>query len=184
MINQLDFLNSGSPPAQDFILLDGQKSPGRASITGAGSPRKWDEKGGFGYSGASLVYLGNGLSDFDVVIDLWEPSHWKEWTDFARLLEKVPDGVLAKAHTIVHPLLNRAPLKITKVVIRDVTQFEQNDKGLWTARIPMKSFKLPQQALGKPDGTITKANLGISDFSDDPEIAARLKKQAAMGGVL
>ncbi len=183
-MNPLDLLNSGTPPIQDFVILGGEKSPGRATVTGAGSPRKWDKQSGFGFSGASLIFLGEDLSDFDLLIDLWEPEHWVAWNSFARVLEKPPIGVRAKALEIVHPLINRSPIKITQVVIRDVTQFEQSDTGLWTARIPLTAFRAPKPALGKPNGSIANANNPISDFSDDPAIAALMRKQAALGGAL
>lgn len=184
MTSPLDLLNSGTPPIQDFILLNGEKSPGVCTVTGAGSPRTYDKQKGWGFSGATLIYTGDDLSDFDVLIALWEKSHWGEWNKFARLLEKAPTGIRPKALDIVHPQLNRSPLKITQVVIRDVTQFDQSKTGLWTCRIPFTSWRAPKKALGKPDGTIPKAGTGILDFSGDPQIAELMKKQAALGGAL
>jgi len=183
-VNPLDLLNSGTPPTQDFIVLGGKVSPGLATVTGAGSPRTWDKQKGWGFSGASLIYTGDDLSDFDVVIELWELSHWAQWASFARLLEKSPTGVRPKALEIVHPLLNRAPIKITQVVIRDVTQFEQVRPGRWAARVMFTAFRAPKPALGKPNGTIPNASNPISDFSDDPQIAALMRRQASLGGAL
>lgn len=180
----VDLFNSGTPPRQDYILLNQQKSPGRATVTGAGSPRTWDKQKGWGFSGATMVYTGEDLSDFDVLIDLWEPEHWVDWASFAKLLQKAPVGTRAKAMDIGHPLLNRPPLSITQVVIRDVTQWEQSPKGLWSARVMFSSFRSPKPALGKPDGTIANANNPISDFTDDPQIGALMRKQAALGGAL
>lgn len=183
-MNPAELLNAGTPPIQDFILLAGQKSPGRATVTSAGSPRTWDKQKGWGFSGATLIYTGDDLPDFDVVVDLWDQSHWTQWNSFARVLEKSPTGIKPKALEIIHPLLNRAPLKITQVVIRDVTQFEQSAKGLWTCRIQLTAFRAPKAALGKPNGSIPRAGTGILDFSSDPQIAALMTKQAALGGAL
>lgn len=185
-MNPLDLLNSG-PPIQNFILLNGDKSPGLATPVNAGSPRTWDEQKGWGFSGATLIFTGDGLSDVDVIIELWEMAHWPAWDRFARILEKSPIGVKPKALSIVHPLLNRAPLKITQVVILDVSQFEQGtgaSAGRWTCRIKFKVFGRPRPALGKPDGSYPQAGTGILDFSKDPQIKELMAKQAALGGVL
>ena len=39
-----------SPPIQDFIVLGGLRSPGRATVAGAGSPRDWDIRKGWAFS--------------------------------------------------------------------------------------------------------------------------------------
>ncbi|MDX6479513.1 MAG: hypothetical protein QOG85_23 [Gaiellaceae bacterium] len=181
----LDLLNSATPPVQDFIILQGRRSPGRATITNAGSPRTWDKQKGWGMSGATLIYTGDDLSDFDVIIDIWEKSHWGEWNDFARVLEKRSSGLGAKFLEISHPVLYRAPLRISQVAIRDVTQFEQSKTGLWTCRILMTAWNSPLPALGKPDGTIPGVTGGgITDLDNDPEAQALLAKQRGLGGVL
>lgn len=183
-MNPLDLMNATTPPAQDFIVLGGEKSPGRATPVGAGSPRKWDKQGGYGISGATLLFTGDDLSEFDVIIDLWELEHWIAWAKFARVLEKSPIGTRPKALEIIHPLLNRAPLKITQVVIRDVTQFERSPKGMWTCRIMLTTYRAPLPALGKPDGTIPRASAPIDPFGSDPVIKDLVAKQAALGGAL
>jgi hypothetical protein len=183
----IELLNGGGPPVQDFVILNGIRSPGVCQIVNAGSPRKWDRQGGYGYSGASLVFTGTDLSDFDILIDLFEKKHWSDWNIFARLLDKEPLGVKPRTLDISHPLLYRAPLRITQCVVRDVTQFTQGTgsaAGRWTVRIPMTSWRKPQAALGKPVGSIPRAGTGIADFTKDPEIAALMAKQAALGGAL
>lgn len=174
-----------SAPLADVILLDGVPSPGVATIVGAGSPRTWDKKKGWGYSGATLVYTGADLSDFDVILTIWQKTglQWAQWEAFALVLDLAPVGVLAKSKSIVHPVLNRAPLSITSVVIRDVGQWEQSKTGLWTCRIGMTAYRAPMPALGKPNGTIP-ASGAIAPFAADPEIEALMKQQAALGGIL
>lgn len=181
----LELLNASTPPTQDFIILNGRRSPGRATIVNAGSPRTWDKQKGWGFTGATLIYTGDDLSDFDVIIDIWEtPRHWIEWNAFAGLLEKRSTGLGAKFYDISHPLLYRAPLRINQVAIRDVTQWEQSPKGLWTCRILMTAWNAPKPALGKPNGTIPAAGGGIDPLANDPQIAALMAKQAALGGAL
>lgn len=183
----LDLLNSGKPPAQDYIMLGGEKSPGLATITGADSPRKWSKAGGYGVDGASLVYLGQDLSEFDVQIELWEPEHWTQWNRFARVLERAPVGIRAQSLAIVHPLLNNAPLHITQVVIRNVTQFEQGSgakSGRWVATVALTVYRAAKPALAKVNGTIDDPHNPISDFANDPQIATLMVKQNALGGAL
>lgn len=183
----IERLNANAPPIQDFISLDGQRSPGRATIVGAGSPRKWDKPGGYAISGSQLLYIGDELPDFDVIIDLWEsPRHWIEWNHFAHVLEpyKRVAGA-AKFLDIVHPLLYRAPLRINQVVIRDVTQFEQSPKGLWTCRILMTAWKgEPKTAYAKPNGTIPAFGAGLPSLEQDPVIASLVARVRANGGDL
>jgi hypothetical protein len=185
-VNPADLLNGTSAPIQDFIILSGEVSPGTCEIVNAGSPRTWDKQKGWGYSGATLVYTGDDLSDFDVIVTLWEKGgqQWADWYKFAKILEKPPTGVRAKALEIVHPVLNRPPLKITQVVIRDVGQPVQSKTGLWTIRISMTAYRGALPALGRPNGNIPRASTGIDPFESDPQIQALIAKQAALGGAL
>lgn len=153
-----DILTGAEFPQQDYILLGGVKSPGRATILGAGSPRTWDVRQGYGYSGAVVVFTGDGLAKFDVRIDLWEKSHFSEWARFAKVaLEKAPMGLKPKAMDIAHPVLNMAPLKITSVVVEDVSQFEQDEEGMWSCTIKLLQYRAPKPALGKPLASIPNA---------------------------
>ena len=166
-------------PMQDFILLGGKKSPGKADVFGASTPRKWDERTGYGLSGAFIVYTGDGLAHFPVVISLWEESHFDEWDSFATVLEKAPIGTRAKALGISHPLLTVRPLKIASVVVEDVTQFVQDDYGLWTCEIRLGEFRRPLPALGKPSAAIPAAALAVPTARD----AAEAQIQALQGQV-
>lgn len=44
------------------------------------------------------------------------------------------------------------PINITKIVILDVTQFEEVKPGLWECRIKCKDARVAMPALGKPSG--------------------------------
>lgn len=148
-MNPLDLLNTGSFPEQNYVVIGGHKSPGVATPVKAGSPFKWDERPGYGLTGATLVPMGGGLSSFDILIDLWRPSQFKEWDVFSKLvLEQPPKPPYG--HGIIHPLLNRSPLLIKSVVIENVSQFEQDDYGLWTCAISVKAYRAPAPILIKP----------------------------------
>jgi hypothetical protein len=183
-MNLVSLLNQGSPPHQDFIVLNGKKSPGRATVMGAGSPRKWDKQPGYGLSGAILVYTGNDLSEFDVLLELWLDEHWSDYANFVQVLEKVPSGKRpTKPLQIIHPVLNRAPIRITQVVLRDVSAPEQDDEGTWSIRLSFTTWSDPLPALGKPNAKIPGVE-APDPFANAPEIAGLMAKQKSLGGAL
>jgi hypothetical protein len=174
-----DIILGNVPPEQDYVLLGGARTPGRATIVGAGSPRSWDIRQGYGYSGAIVVFTGEGLAKFDIVVDLWLPSHWGEWNRFAKVaLAKAPLGMKPKALDIAHPLLALEPIKVTSVVVEDVTQFEEDDEGLWTCRIKCLQYRAPKPALGKPLASIPNVDKPKPTAQDAAELEIqRLLKQ-------
>jgi hypothetical protein len=58
----------------DFIKLGGEKSSGLCDVSGASSPRKWDQALGYGISGASSRFLGITLSEFSIKFRLYGPQ--------------------------------------------------------------------------------------------------------------
>lgn len=180
----IELLNGDFPPVQDFIILNGRRSPGVCTVTGAGSPRKWDKPTSFGYSGASLTYTGDDVSEFDVIVQIWEHFHWAQWNAFARELEKRSTGLGAKCLHIVHPVLYRAPLRISQVVVRDVSGFDQVKPGLWACRIEFTEWRDPVPALGKPNGAIPPVGRAIDPFELDPELKGLVDKARALGGAV
>lgn len=171
MATAADIISGAEFPRQDYIMLGGVQSPGCATITGAGCPRTWDVRQGYGYSGAIVVFTGDGLAKFDVHIDLWLPSHFAEWNRFAKIcLAKAPLGTKPKAMDIAHPLLNMEPLKITSVVVEDVSQFEQDEFGLWTCTIKLLQYRAPKPALGKPLAAIPNAVTKAPTAQDAAEL--------------
>lgn len=173
-----------SPPEQDYIILGGQRSPGVATLRNAGSPRDWDIRKGYGFSGASVVFTGNGLAKFECDIYLWTPAHWIDWKTFSLLLAKPKGLVQTTGIGISHPLLKLPPLSIDSVVIEDVLQFEEDDSGGWQCTIKFIEFKRPAPALSKPLVAIPSASKAPPTAQDavDREIqakAARLKALAA-----
>lgn len=153
--------NNGSSFYQDYITLNGLPSPGRADIMPAdGVVRSWDERKGYGYSGAFLVYTGDGLAHFTVKLTLWDPPDlFVEWFPFAQLLAVSPKGLLATDYAafalgIGHPVLNAPPWSISGVVVESVGFPIQDDEGLWTIDLKFIVYRAPAPALGKVDKTI------------------------------
>jgi hypothetical protein len=170
-------------PNQDFIVLNGLKSPGRARITGASDPRKWDKRQGYGFSGAFLVYVGDELPSFSVMIDLVKPADFIAWATFAPLLEKPKKGVRpTKALSIQHPLLRLAPLNITEAVVEDVSQFEVDDDGVYTCEIKFAKWGKPAPVLAKPTAAIpgVAAKVPVAKDAGEAAILSLLAQRNAL----
>lgn len=140
-----------SPEQADFIILAGQRSPGLATIVGAGSPRDFDKRRGYGLTGATLIFRGNNLSEFKVLLRLITVQHWVDWYAWAPIVQKPPPGARPRALDIEHPQL--APLGIRSVQIKDVLQAVQTVDGEWTIEIQMIEYHRPQPALQRIDGS-------------------------------
>lgn len=140
-------------PNQDNIVLAGFPSPGLAMVKGAGSPRKWDVRDGYGITGATCVFMGEGLATFDVDIFCWEPEHFLAWEVFSRAtLANPPIGARPTSMSIQHPTLNGSPLSILQVVVTNVSGWEQDPdgNGLWSRTISFLQYRKPRPALVKP----------------------------------
>lgn len=173
-------------PQGDKIYLAGLWSPGRATIHGADSPRDWDIRKGYGFGGATVVFTGNNVSKFSVEIALWDPLQWAEWQIFSKLLEK-PTVPFQRpvALGIYHPILAAPPLNITEVVVENVTQFEQDDEGLWSCMINFIQYKKPLPMLGRPPLAIPVAPTKQPDIKTENEkMIASLLDQAFNPGKL
>ena len=140
------------PPQQDYIVLAGTPSPGKAVVRGASSPRKWDIQAGYGLTGATVIFNGEGLAQFDVDFYAWEPEHFVLWEVFAKLtLENPPIGARPTSMSIQHPALNSPPLKITQVVVTNVTQWDLSDEtGEYMRTVSFLQYRKAKPALVKP----------------------------------
>lgn len=137
----------------DFVILAGQRTPGIAEVQGFRSPRNWDERRGYGLSGATLRFRGVGLASGKLIIRLTTEQDWADWEAFAPVVKRPPVGERAHALDISHPILEQ--LDIRAVVVTDVAQPEQDDKGVWTITIELKEYRRPVIQLSTPDGAAT-----------------------------
>lgn len=142
------------PDLYDFPRFNGTASPLLCDVSGATSPRKWDEKAGKGLSGATLVYSGTGLAKPTVRFFAWLPEHFIAWASFRALVAKAPEGTKPTAISIEHPFL--AELGIVSVVVEDETMWVQASAGLWTKDLKLIQFREPTAAVGKPTGAKTQ----------------------------
>jgi hypothetical protein len=134
----------------DYIKLAGQKSPGLADVYGGDSPRKWDERGGYGLSGSTLIFRGVGLAKFSVDLKLYTPEDWAAWHAWKPLVAKPPLGTRARAQDIWHPLLEQ--IEVSAAVVESVGQPKQTGDGEWTITVKFIEYRKPKVSLAKPDG--------------------------------
>lgn len=165
---------------QDWILL-GEKYLGAPHFvvtpSGAGDPRTWDKRKGYGTSGATSVFGGTDLSEFSLFVYAWERSTvWMPaWNEFAHaVLVKEPKGPAPKALAIVHPMVNAPPLNIDAVNVKDTSQWKQDDEGLWTCEIKVQVFRAPTPALGKPKSKTIPSATQTAQEKADAEMKAKL----------
>lgn len=150
----------------DYVTFAGHRTPGVAEITGAGTPRRWDERESYGFSGAFVVYHGQNLSHFSVNVRLITEQDWLDWYTFKPIVDRVPLGKLQRPFDIVHPLLGM--LGIHSAVVEDVGQALQVEDGIWQIEIKCIEYRSPRYALA--------AAQGAQATPDDPE-AARVEEQ-------
>jgi hypothetical protein len=134
----------------NYVLMRGRRTPGLASVWGAGQPLKWDERAGYGYSGATLWFKGAGLSHFEIRIELRNEQDFEDWYAFMPIL-RAPVGAMPKAIAIWHPFLEM--LKITSVTVEDVSQPTEKDPGVYEVVVKMAQWRRPKLTLVKPDAS-------------------------------
>lgn len=137
-----------NPSPLYYVMLGGKRTPGIATVTGnSGAPRKWDERGGYGLSGSTLVLTGKGLGKFDILLELYTSQDWADWAAFRPLIEIKPT-INGNVYDVSHPWL--ADYKITKCVVLDEALPKLTDEGVGQILIPCQAFRKPKFTLSKP----------------------------------
>lgn len=133
----------------DFVLLGGTRTPGVGRVEKANSPRNWDQRNGYGWSGSFPVFTGLKLSEFDVIFELWTSQDWADWEAFRPIIAKPPYGKRPKAIDVWHPWLEE--LGIRSAVIFDVlAPTKIGETGGWSRTIQMLEWRQPKITLAKP----------------------------------
>lgn len=135
----------------DVVFLAGQATPGIAELQGWGSPRNFDERRGYGLSGATLRFRGVGLASGKLVLRLYTPEDWDAWDAFRPLVARPPAGERPSALDIVHPFT--IELGVTSVVVTELKQPVIDDNGVTTIEIALKEYRRPQLALSPVEGS-------------------------------
>ncbi len=164
-------------PKQSYIVLGAMQSPGVATVRGLSTPREWDIRQGYGFTGAVVVYKGTSLAPFTVDIDLWLPEHFLMWNVFATVLVPPLPGPAGFALGIKHPIVNGPPHGITEVVVKDCSEPVQNDTGKWTYTLTLLPYKKPIPALARPIAAIPAAGVPMPTAQSNAEL--EMQKLAA-----
>lgn len=184
-------------PARDYIVIGGDKSPGKATIRGLNSPRAWDIRKGYGLSGATVVPAGDELATFSVLFEFFDAGgtgvqktadQLQAWYAYAakyfdKSVRLVPGSNVPKALGIDHPILAAPPHRVTEAVVKDVSQLEQDDYGGWSAEVFFLQYRKAKPALAAPNAAIPAAAKPTPTAEDeaDREMAAKL---ATLKGLL
>lgn len=174
-------------PAQDFLVIGGDKSPGKCEISNTHSPRPWDIRQGYALSGATLVPKGDEPATFAIRFSLWLPSQVPGWYAFAakyfdKSVRLVPGTLTPKALTVGHPQLSAPPLRVTAAVVNDATALEPDGYGLWFAIVFFTQYRKPKPALSPPDAAIPAAAAPQPTAQDqaDKDIQTKLAQVKAL----
>lgn len=152
----------------DFAIVGGFITPGKIDIMGAGSPRNWDERMGYGWSGSFPVFTGLKLSKFQSRLRLYTTEDWNDWYAFSSVVEKPPYGKRPRAIDIVHPLLAMPQVDIRSVVVTNVSQAEPiDDLGTWAIVIDWLVFRKPKITLAKPEASEVRPKDEIEQQIED-----------------
>lgn len=162
----------------DYIILAGRESPGLAEVRNAGSPRKWDERAGYGWSGSYPVFIRRELTKFKVLIKLNTRADWAGWYAWSGLVAKPPFGKFPKALDIWHPFLEDQQVASAEVI--DVSQPEPDGTGAFVITIDFMEFRRPKFTLVKPTAAEAPGPKDARDRELDANSAEIARKRDAL----
>jgi hypothetical protein len=144
----------------DYVIVNGDRSPGIATITGFADRRNYDERMGWGFTGATNIYKGAPLQRGKLVLQLLTPDDFSAYARWRRSHLQRPspptqaqlDRGVARPRPIildiVHPILDA--MDIHRVLVEEVGQPEQDDNGGWTVEIALKEHHPPHRSAQRP----------------------------------
>lgn len=166
-----------TPDIYDVIRVLNQPSPGIATVSGAGTPRKWDERNGYGLSGATIVFTGLGVAKFTVRLWLWTDAHFDAWEEWKPLVAPPPQGQKPRILDIYHPFLD--DVNIRSAGVEDRSQIAPDgETGLYYVDIKWLSYRKPLPQIGTGSGAQAGKQYKNNSANDagDAQIQALLKQ--------
>jgi hypothetical protein len=124
----------------DAMRINGIWTPGFCVISNAGIPIKWDKRSGYGFSGATCVYTGNDLVEFDAEFTIITQTQMNAWKAF----EKKFIGVMESNATSVAAQNARAAAALSEQVQALTAQAQS------VAQNPGKNCKLKRHFKTRP----------------------------------
>lgn len=141
----------------DYILLEGDPSPGYAELT-PDAKRNLQIMSGRGWNDSIVRFVGFDTQEFDVVLHLQGDDDWLAWHKWKHHLAKRLDNdtvskAVAKAMPIWHPFLADPVIAIKSVLVKNVSYARRvGDEGFWDITITFVGFRKPKVAYAKYDG--------------------------------
>jgi hypothetical protein len=78
-------INATLPPYElmaDTFSINNDNCPGKCVVHGAGTPREWDIRKGYGLSGATVVFMGMTLSKFEIDVTIFTQQDYLDFLVF------------------------------------------------------------------------------------------------------
>lgn len=176
-------------PAQDYVRIGGDKSPGKVTVRDGHTPRGWDIRQGYALTGATLVPKGDDPGTFTLHFELFDEADVPAWYAFAakyfdKSVRFLPGSLVPKALSIDHPVLSAPPIRITACVVNDATTLDNDGFGLWSCDVFCTQYRRPKPALAPPDTAIPAAAAPQPTAQDaaDRAIADRLATLDKLAG--
>lgn len=167
------FLYSTAPNAldalaQDFVVIGGDVSPGRATILDPKREIGWDIRQAYGMNLATLVPKGNPPATFSIRFDLWDEADLPKWNAFsAKWLKyataRVPGATdkngnpVNYAISVKHPILQAQPIALQQCVIAKIGGLNVDEEGLWGCTVDFLEYGLPVIARQAPTAAVPAA---------------------------
>lgn len=147
-------------PYSDSIQIGPDVCPGKVTVENGKRPSGWDERKGYGLSGATLWPVGDPLGHFAILIELWDENDYDPYLAFykkylAPEAKIVPGSKIQPGLNVTHPVLHQLGLQQCVVIDRDA--LTKDDYGLWSQRIYFKQYRKPKPAPQPPIATIPAA---------------------------
>lgn len=154
------------------IILGGEISPGRVTLSGHDRKVSWDVKKGPGLSGATTTLKEIPPIEFTATFylvrdDAQGIDQLAEWPLFLRIIESTISGPKPKALDIYHPDLASQTPPIASVCKASVAGVVHDGKGGQTVAVRFQEYRAPKPSGGTPTGSTSKATKKA-----DPEAAS------------
>lgn len=161
-------------PVADTITVGGLPAPGKWSLERADKVYGWQERQGFGLTGATTVPKGDPLVHVSFLVEFWDPVDFIAFKAFRTLYLKKAlvsvGGLVTATIGIDHPELQE--LGVSSVVVEKITPVLNDGYGVWSCKIDFLQYRKPAPALSKP-------SMNVPD-NGAPKVAASTQTQVAI----
>lgn len=164
----LDYVELKTKLGKDDLTV---RSPGVCKITGDGIPREWDVRNGFGLAGATTVFRGLGLAEFEIAVRIWLPEHRELFQFFDTGVEPSLAGQPERVYQISNPRLAFA--RISKCVFLNSPILRDDGDDGETAVYKCRQWRPPLATLSSPTAPGASSAAGRAADELETRIAQR-----------